>query len=57
MYARDLETFLGKEALALVEDADFMLAFNFVSLARHHNYFASMDGYMKELARITMNMK
>jgi hypothetical protein len=33
-----------------------MLSYNVVLLAKNHNYFTSMDGYMKELARITLTL-
>jgi hypothetical protein len=31
-----------------------MLAFNFVSFAKNHNFFASIDQYMKEFTKISL---
>jgi hypothetical protein len=31
-----------------------MLTFNFVSLAKNHNFYASMDRFMKEFAKISV---
>ena len=31
-----------------------MLRFQFVSIAKNHNYFGAVDDYMKEFARICM---
>ena len=33
-----------------------MLNFSLVSLAKNHNFFAQIDTYMKELARISISL-
>lgn len=45
MYQRDLETNLGEGVSAervhsLVNDPEFMLSYNLVSLAKNHNFFS-----------------
>jgi hypothetical protein len=58
MYVRDLETqYSPSISSALVEDADFLLTYSLVSMAKNLNFFGQMDGYMKELARITLSFK
>ena len=59
MYQRDLEANFGKENQKigqLLEDTEFMLTYNLVSLAKNHNFFGQMDKYMKELARILIDL-
>ena len=58
MYQRDLETSYSPSiAAALVEDADFLLTYSLVSMAKNLNFFGQLDVYMKELARITLSLK
>jgi hypothetical protein len=58
MYQRDLETnYSPSIAAALVEDADFLLTYSVVSMAKNLNFFGQLDVYMKELARITLSLK
>ena len=58
MYQRDLETnYSPNIAAALVEDADFLLTYSLVSMAKNLNFFGQLDVYMKELARITLSLK
>lgn len=40
--------------LKLVDNEEFMLTFNILSLAKNHNFFASLDKFMKEYARICL---
>ncbi|CDW78620.1 UNKNOWN [Stylonychia lemnae] len=42
-------------ALRLVEDPEFMLAFNVLLMAKNHNFFGNMDGYMKEFSRLVLD--
>lgn len=60
MYIRDLEaTFNIKDSknpiLKLVEDPEFMLTFNLVSIAKYFNQYAQVDNYMREFTRILMD--
>jgi hypothetical protein len=58
MYLRDLETvYPANIASSLVEDADYLLTYSAVSLAKNLNFFGQLDGYLKELARITLGLK
>lgn len=58
MYLRELETtYTPGIAAALVEDADFMLTYSLVSLARNHNFFGQIDLYLKEFSRIALSLK
>ena len=41
----------------LLEDEEFMLHYQLTSLAKNNNYFSQIDTYMKELARIAIDMK
>lgn len=57
MFLRDLEANFGNEnqnLSALLEDAEFMLTFSVVSLAKNQNFFGQIDTYMKEFARLTL---
>lgn len=58
MFMRELEANFGSSSSenlgALLEDADFMLAFSVVSLAKNQNFFGQIDTYMKEFARLTL---
>lgn len=59
LFVRDLETtggFSQAVAASLVEDAQFMLTFNVVSIARNQNFFGQIDPYMREFARITLEI-
>jgi hypothetical protein len=42
-------------AFKLVDDSEFMLRYQVVSMARNHNFFGSMDVFMKNFARICMD--
>lgn len=56
LYLRDLETHLqvqGAVASKLLEDEEFMLQFQLISLAKNHNFFSQVDNYMKEFARLS----
>jgi hypothetical protein len=58
MYQRDLETnYSPSIAAALVEDADFLLTYSIVSMAKNLNFFGQLDLYMKEFARVTLSLK
>ena len=58
MYQRDLETnYSPSIAAALVEDADFLLTYSIVSMAKNLNFFGQLDVYMKEFARIALSLK
>ena len=58
MYQRDLETnYTPNIAAALVEDADFLLTYSIVSMAKNLNFFGQLDLYMKEFARVTLSLK
>jgi hypothetical protein len=58
MYQRDLEAhYTPSIAAALVEDAEFLLTYSVVSMAKNLNFFGQLDVYMKELARITISLK
>jgi len=37
-----------------VENEEFMLTYNLISLAKNHNFFGSMDHFMKEFTRIVL---
>jgi hypothetical protein len=41
----------------LLEDKEYMLRYQLVSIAKSHNFFGGVDAYMKEFARICMNDK
>lgn len=57
---RDLEANYGADKKDVIqkfiENPDFMLVFNVVSLAKNHNFFGKLDDYMKEFARILINL-
>ena len=58
MYLRDLETnYSAKVAEALIEDAEFMLTYSFVNMAKNMNFFGQIDTYMKEFARVVLSIK
>jgi hypothetical protein len=42
--------------LSLVDNHDFMLKFQLVSLAKNHNFFGGMDTFMKEFSRMVLDM-
>lgn len=42
----------GAVGYNLVNDPEFLLRYQAVALARFHNHFGQMDGYMKEFTRI-----
>ena len=42
-------------AFKLVDNDDFMLKYQLVALSKFHNYFGSMDHYMREFARIMVD--
>lgn len=42
--------------MKLVEDPDYMLTFNFVALAKQHNFFGGFDKHMKKLAKVFLNL-
>lgn len=42
--------------VSLVENNEFMLRFQLVSLAKNHNFFGKMDNYMKEFSRIVLGL-
>lgn len=59
LYLRDLETHLQvgpAVAARLLEDEQFMLHFQLVSLAKNHNFFSQVDTYMKEFARLSLGI-
>lgn len=59
LYMRDLETHLqvqGAVASKLLEDEEFMLHFQLISLAKNHNFFSQVDTYMKEFARLSLEV-
>ena len=39
-------------AYNLIHDPEYMLPYQVLALAKHHNYFGQVDQYMKEFARI-----
>jgi len=41
--------------LKLVEDPEYMLAFNLLLIAKNHNFFCAMDKYMKEFSRLAID--
>lgn len=47
---------MGREGnlFDLTKDADFMIRYQAVALAKFHNHFGAVDRYMKEFARICM---
>jgi hypothetical protein len=49
-------TYGQSETNSLVDDPDFMLKFQLVSLAKHHNFFGGIDDYMKEFSRIVLEI-
>lgn len=58
MYLRELETSYSQSiASSLVEDADFLLTYSLVSMAKNLNFFGQLDVYMKEFARLTLSLK
>ena len=48
---------MGREGnlFDLTKDADFMIRYQAVALAKFHNHFGAVDRYMKEFARICMD--
>ena len=57
MYTRELEiSYSPSIASSLVEDADFLLTYSLVSMAKNLNFFGQLDTYMKELARFTLTL-
>ena len=59
MFMRELEANFGAgnaNLANLLEDADFMLTFSVVSLAKNQNFFGQIDTYMKEFAGITLSI-
>lgn len=61
MFLRELEvnynvTDVAQQAqiFKLVENEEYMLTFSVLSLAKNHNFFASLDNYMKEFSRICL---
>lgn len=58
MYARELQVNYNIPELSqsplvnLLENEDFILSFSLVTLAKNHNFFSSLDKYMKEFSRI-----
>lgn len=40
---------------SLVNDPEYMLRYQLVSLAKFHNYYGSLDQYMKEFVKITLS--
>ena len=57
MFTKDLEANYGQENSllpSLVESEDFMLTYNMMSIAKNHNFFGSMDHFMKEFTRIVL---
>lgn len=59
MYQRDLEANLAVEGEVLdklLQNPEFMLTYAVVGLAKNHNFFSQVDGYMKEFARISMGI-
>jgi len=42
----------GTAGYKLVSDPEFLLRYQAVALAKFHNHFGQMDGYMKEFTRI-----
>lgn len=64
MFLLDLEfTYNVKDAKdkelinRLVEDPEYLLHFNLLLLSKNHNFFCSMDAYMKEFARLTLSFQ
>jgi hypothetical protein len=56
---RDLETHLqvqGPVAAKLLDDEEFMLHFQLTALAKNHNFFSQIDTYMKEFARLSLEV-
>jgi len=39
---------------SLVNDEQFMLLFQMVSMAKNHNYYGRMDNYMREFTKIVL---
>ena len=61
MYAKDLELAFNikdpnSPLFNLLDNPEFMLVFNVASLAKNFNFLTQMDKYMKEFARISMNL-
>ena len=59
MFTKDLEANYGVENPLLpnlVESEEFMLAYNLISIAKNHNFFGSMDHFMKEFTRIVLSL-
>ena len=52
----NLNTKEKSSAFRLIQDPEFLLKFQFVSLAKHHNLFGAIDEYMKEFARICVSL-
>jgi hypothetical protein len=40
----------------MIVDEQYMLKFQAVSLAKHHNFYGKMDKYVKEFSRIVLDM-
>ena len=45
---------LSSNLAKLVENEDFMLTFNILSLAKNFNYLGTVDSYMKEFSGIVV---
>jgi hypothetical protein len=43
----NLNSYEKAAAFKLVEDPEFMLKFQVVSLAKHHNFYGAVDKYMR----------
>lgn len=39
----------------MLDNPDFMLQFNLLALAKNHNYFTSIDEYLKKFSKILLN--
>ena len=52
--AEELQIVYGSKKM--IVDEQYMLKFQAVSLAKHHNFYGKMDKYVKEFSRIVLDM-
>lgn len=61
MYKKELMVLVNLEQddpiLNLVNNPEFMLKFNLVTLCKNHNFFGKIDSYMKEFSRILLSLE
>ena len=55
--AYNLNTENKEVTFLLSQEKEYMLRYQLVALAKFHNHFGGIDGYMKEFARICMDIE